>query len=74
LQAGFQGVVGNDKAKIALINNVMLEPGRQTMIPISAPGRSQSVSVRCLEVLKDAVVLEVQGHTQPIRLIRTAYN
>ena len=74
LQAAFQGVIGNRDTRIALINNVMLEPGRQTVIPISAGGQLRSVPVRCREVLKDAVVLEVQGYPQPVRLVRPASN
>ena len=74
LQAAFQGVIGNGDTRIALINNVMLEPGRQTLIPIIAAGHSRNVSVRCREVLRDAVVLDVQGYPNPVRLVRTAYN
>jgi hypothetical protein len=74
LQAAFQGVIGNRETRIALINNIMLEPGRQTVIPISAGGQSRNVAVKCREVLKDAVVLEVQGYPQPVRLVRAAHN
>ena len=74
LQAGFSGTIGSGEQWMALINNVMLEPGRKTEIPISAAGQSRLVSVRCREVARDSVVLEVQGHSQPVRLVRTAYN
>jgi hypothetical protein len=74
LQQGFQGVIGDKDTRIALINNVMLEPGRQTVIPINAPGQSRSIPVRCREVLRDAVILEVQGYPEPLRLVRRAYN
>jgi hypothetical protein len=74
LREGFQGVIGSGENRIALINNVMLEPGRQTVIPISAGGQSRSIPVRCREVLRDAVVLEVQGYPQPVRIVKTANN
>ena len=74
LQAAFQGVIGSGDTRIALINNIMLEPGRQTVIPISAAGQSRNVPVRCREVLRDAVVIEVQGYPQPIKLVRVPHN
>ncbi len=74
LREGFQGVIGSGETRIALINNVMLEPGRQTVIPITAPGQSRSVPVRCREVLRDGVVLEVQGYPEPLRITKAAYN
>jgi hypothetical protein len=70
LRQGFQGVIGSGETRIALINNVMLEPGRQTVIPIAAAGQSRSVAVRCREVTKDAVVLELQGYPQPVKIAK----
>jgi hypothetical protein len=70
LRQGFQGVIGSGETRIALINNVMLEPGRQTVIPIHAAGQSRNIPVRCREVLRDSVVLEVQGYAQPVKIAK----
>ena len=72
LQANFHGVVSSGGKSIAYVNNVMLEEGRSALIPIRAAGQEKIVSVRCSRVEKDAVVLEVQGYTHPIRLARPA--
>ena len=70
LQANFHGVISSGGKSIAYVNNVMLEDGRSAVIPIRAGGQEKAVSVRCIGVEKDAVVLEVQGYAQPIRLTR----
>jgi len=70
LQANFHGVVSSGGKSIAYVNNVMLEEGRTAIIPIRAGGQEKSVTVHCSEVVKDAVVLEVQGYAHPIRLTR----
>lgn len=61
LQKGFNGTIGSADRRIALIYEVMLEAGRSATIPIRSEGREQLISVRCLEVSRDAVVLEVVG-------------
>ena len=68
LQANFHGVVSSGGKSIAYVNNVMLEEGRTAIIPIRAGGQEKAVSVRCVGVEKDAVVLEVQGYAHSIRL------
>ena len=70
LQANFHGVVSSGGKSIAYVNNVMLEEGRTAIIPISAGGQQKAVTVRCIRVEKDAVVLEVQGYAHHIRLTR----
>jgi len=70
LQSNFHGVVSSGGKSIAYVNNVMLEEGRTAIIPISAGGQQKAVTVRCISVEKDAVVLEVQGYAHQIRLTR----
>ena len=72
LQQGFQGVIGAGEKRIALINNIMLEPGRQTEIPVGHAADKRNVPVRCREVSRDSVLLEVQGYAQPIRIAEVA--
>lgn len=71
LQANFHGVVSSAGKSIAYVNNVMLEEGRTAIIPIRAGGQEKQVTVRCAEVTKDSVILEVQGYTEPVRLKRS---
>ena len=72
LQSNFHGVVSSGGKSIAYVNNVMLEEGRTAIIPIRAGGQEKAVTVRCIKVEKDAVVLEVQGYAHSIRLTRGA--
>ena len=71
LQANLHGIISSGGKSIAYVSNIMLEAGRQAVIPIRAGGQTRSVNVRCREVTKDTVVLEVQGYTEPVRLTRT---
>ena len=71
LQANFHGVVSSAGKSIAYVNNVMLEEGRTAVIPIRAGGQEKQVTVRCVEVTKDSVILEVHGYTEPVRLKRS---
>jgi hypothetical protein len=70
LQAHFQGVISSGGTAIAVINNVMLEPGRTATIPIHAAGQLRQIAVRCRDVARDSVLLEVQGHPAPLRIVR----
>lgn len=70
LQEGFQGTIGSGDQRIGLINNVMVEAGRQSEIPIGAGAQARTVTVRCREIDRDWVVLDVQGYPQPVRLAR----
>lgn len=69
LQANFQGVISSGGKAIAVINNVMLEAGRTATIPIRAGGVDRQIAVRCREVSRGSVVLEVQGYPQPVRIV-----
>jgi hypothetical protein len=71
LQAEFEGTIGSGDHRIAVISNIMLEPGRQTVIPLHSGGQERRVSVRCREVYRNAVVLEVQGYPEPLTITRT---
>ena len=70
LRANFHGIITQGDKSIAYINNITLETGRQAVIPIRAGGKERQVAVRCLDVTRDAVVLEVQGYAQPVRITR----
>jgi len=70
LQAEFQGVMGSGEHRIAMINNVMLEPGRDAVITIRAADGERRLNVHCREVTRTSVVLEVQGHGQPLVISR----
>jgi Na+-transporting NADH:ubiquinone oxidoreductase subunit NqrF len=70
LQANFHGVVSSGGKSIAFVNNIMLEEGRNAVIPIRAGGHERQIAVRCREVTKDSVVLELQGDPEPLRLTR----
>ena len=70
LQSSFHGVVSSGGKSIAFINNIMLEEGRNAVIPIRAGGHERQVAVRCQMVTKDSVLLEVQGDPEPLRLTR----
>jgi hypothetical protein len=72
LQANLHGIISSGGKSIAYISNVMLEEGRAAVIPIRAGGYERQVNVRCREVTRDAVLLEVQGYTDPVRITRTA--
>jgi hypothetical protein len=70
LQAEFQGVIASGESRIAVIGNVMLEAGRQAVIPVRSGGQERRVSVHCREVSRNAVVLEVQGYAEPLTITR----
>lgn len=72
LQKEFQGIVTSGDESIALIANVIVEPGRETAIPIRSGGQEKRVVVRCREVTRTAVVLEVTGYPGPITINRDA--
>lgn len=70
LQQNFHGVISSAGRSVAYVNNVMLEEGRTAVIPIRAGGQEKQVTVRCVEVTRDSVVLQVEGYTEPVRLKR----
>lgn len=73
LQANLHGIISAGGKSIAYVSNIMLEEGRTAVIPIRAAGQERQINVRCREVTKDTVVLEVQGYSEPVRLKRQAY-
>ena len=62
LTAGLQGIGGTPDRYIAIINNVMLEKGRQAVIPVRVGNQEKKFSVKCREVAKNSVALEVEGY------------
>ena len=70
LRAGFQGVLGAGDQRLAIINNVILENGRTTTVPVRLGSSEQRVGVRVVEVLKNGVVIEIQGQKQPLTITR----
>lgn len=69
LQAGFQGVSGNNLGRMALVYNIILEQNKDAVIPFSANGVDRTVSVRCVSITRTSVVLRVQGQPQPVTLV-----
>jgi len=68
LARGFQGTFVTQTDRIALVNNVMLEPGKNTEIPIGVEGKTQQVKVHCVEITRNSAVITVAGRTEPIVL------
>jgi len=59
-----QGIVGNPKHRLALINNSILEVGEEDSVRVP----SGHVKVKCLEIGADYAVIRVEGESQPKRL------
>ena len=68
LQEQFQGIMGAGADRLAVINNVILEPGKKTEIPLRVNGSERMFKVRCQKVTASAVTLEVEGHPMPITI------
>jgi len=62
LTAGLQGIGGTTDRRIAIINNVLLEPGRRTEIAIRVNSQQRRLSVKCREITKNSVALDVEGY------------
>lgn len=62
LSAGLQGIGGTPDHRIALINNIMLEAGRSTVIPVRLGNEQRKISVKCKKVARNSVALEVEGY------------
>jgi hypothetical protein len=60
--AGLQGIGGTPDHYIAIIHNVLLEKGRQTVISVRVGSQDRKFSVKCREVAKNSVALEVEGY------------
>jgi hypothetical protein len=59
LKEGLQGIGGTTGKRIAVINNVILETGRSAEISIA---QNRRVKVRCREITRDSVMLDVEGY------------
>jgi hypothetical protein len=70
LQNDFGGVIGSGERRIAVIGNVLLEPGRKASIPLRSQGGERKISVRCLEVTTRSVLLDVEGFPEPLTITR----
>lgn len=73
LQAGLQGIIGTPEQRLAIVHNVILEPNRSTVIAVRHAGKVRNLSVRCREIQRDSVTLEVQGTSTAITLIRPSF-
>jgi hypothetical protein len=62
LSSGLQGIGGTSEQRIAMIHNTIIEVGRSTVIPLVSGARTQTVAVRCRDITKDSVVLDVEGY------------
>lgn len=71
LQAGFQGVIGTDVERLAMVYNVILEPKKKATIIVRNGAKEVKIPVRCREISKDGVVLEVPGQAL-VRLTQSA--
>jgi hypothetical protein len=60
--AGLQGIGGTPDHYIAILQNVLLEKGRQTVISVRVGNQDRKFSVKCREVAKNSVALEVEGY------------
>ena len=60
--AGLQGIGGTPDRYIAILYNVMLEKGRSAVIPVRVGNQEKKFSVKCREVAKNSVALEVEGY------------
>jgi hypothetical protein len=66
LSAGLQGIGGTADKRIAVINNVILEIGRSATIPLSSGSHNRNLPVRCRDITRDTVVLDVEGYGQVV--------
>ncbi|MGV3774113.1 MAG: hypothetical protein ACO1QB_14525 [Verrucomicrobiales bacterium] len=68
LEEGLQWVVGSGNDRLALLNNVMLEPNKTAQIPLTLQGRRQVVTVRCLGIQRNTVTLLIAGQSNPVTI------
>lgn len=72
LSAGLQGIGGTTDRRIAVINNVILEPGRQTEIPVRVNKQESRLSVKCREITMNTVALDVEGYGRVVVKAKSA--
>lgn len=68
LQDGFVGVMGTDKRRLALVHNTILHAGKEATIVFEVRGERQEVPVKCLDIQRNSVTLQVKGLAEPLRL------
>jgi hypothetical protein len=68
LSDGFQGVFRTDLDRLALVNNTIIEPGKNAEILVGPSGNQQRIKVHCLEITRNTVVITVPGHAEPVVL------
>ena len=56
-----KGLVITSQRRFATINGRSFEPGKEHLVPVG----DKNVRVRCLEIREDAVVIRVEGSTEP---------
>jgi hypothetical protein len=68
LADGFQGVFRTELDRLALVNNTILERGKNSEILIGPIGNQQRIKVHCLDITRNSIVITVPGHTEPVVL------
>jgi hypothetical protein len=68
LSEGFQGIFRTEFDRLALVNNTIIEPGKNAEILVGPSGNQQRVKVHCLEITHNAIVITVPGRTEPVVL------
>lgn len=66
LRDGFQGVLSAGGVKVATINNVILEEGRETRVPVRTDAGVTNLNIRCIRILRNGVILAVPGQSRPL--------
>ena len=68
LTSGFQGIIGTTDRRMALIHNTVLEPRKTAEIVARLEGREYRLALRCLDVARDSVTVQVDGQPLPITI------
>lgn len=68
LTAGFQGIIGTTDRRMALIHNTVLEPRKTAEIVARMGGREYRLPLRCLDVARESVTVQVDGQPLPITI------
>jgi hypothetical protein len=62
LTDALQGIGGTADHRIAIMNNVLVEAGRPARIPVKVGNQARSIPVRCREIGRNTVTLDVEGY------------
>ena len=68
LTRGFQGTFMTQSDRVALVNNTILEPGKNAEIAVGMNGKAQQVKVHCVQVTRNTATVTVAGRAEPIVL------